>query len=131
MARQPVLRIIKRGSGSDRSRSPAGNVDVAEAADAGKVAKSILSELEFEIVNIIPDRTSDVSHSASLDHGARQGAGAHGVVVGAVDLRYVLLGAVHGGDRDGCRSACQRIERLHRRIGVVERIGPDTNSDSR
>jgi len=23
------------------------------------------------------------------------------------------------------------IERLHRRIGVVERIGPDTNSDSR
>ena len=46
-------------------------------------------------------------------------------VVGAVDGdRHHLCGAVYGGDREGVGQRVADIERLHRAVGVVERVGP-------
>ena len=63
--------------------------------------------------------------SAGLDHRASRGAGDDRRVVAAGDRdRHQLGCAVHGGHREAVAQGAAGIERLHRAVGVVERVGP-------
>ena len=65
------------------------------------------------------------TNSAGLDHRAGHGAGDHRRIVGAVDGDGdELRGAVDRRGGEGVDQCLPDIERLHRGVAVVERVGP-------
>ena len=73
-----------------------------------------------------------VIDAAGLDHRAGHRAGDGGGVVGAVDGDgHRLLGAIRCHRREGVDQRLARIERLHRRIVVVQRVGPQPGDGER
>ena len=73
-----------------------------------------------------------VGDTAGLDHRAGGIATDHCRVVGAVDGDgHDLGGAVRCHRREGVDQRIARIERLHGRIGVVQRVGPQPGGGER
>src|SRR5439155_1728194 len=74
----------------------------------------------------------DEGTSAFRVNLASDGAGDHGGVVGALngDGDH-LRRAIGGGGQEGIGQRAAGVQRLHRRIGVVERVAPHTGSRER
>ena len=95
-------------------------------ADRGPGIARVVDIGGIEVAGRGRDARNAGTHAAGLDHAPRRLAADHGGVVGAVDGDGDQLGGAvdrEGGERVGQR--LPGIERLHGRVAVVERVGPE------